>query len=59
MLANYTPEKILKTAYETKMISSGDNSPTIKISGTNSSIFTCDAPSWHRIKYYKNEAKLD
>ncbi|WP_144504541.1 hypothetical protein [Bacillus mycoides] len=35
MLANNTPEKILQTAYETKMISSGDNSPSIKISGTN------------------------
>ncbi|WP_283750232.1 hypothetical protein [Bacillus cereus] len=35
MLANNTPEKILQTAYETKMISSGDNSPTIKISETN------------------------
>lgn len=34
-LTNYTPEKILQTAYETKMISSGDNSPSIKISGTN------------------------
>lgn len=30
MLANYTPEKILKTTYETKMISSGDNYPTLK-----------------------------
>jgi hypothetical protein len=35
MLANYSPEKILKTTYETKMISSGDNYPTLKISGTN------------------------
>ncbi|MFL0403188.1 hypothetical protein ACH0BP_16000 [Bacillus nitratireducens] len=35
MLANYIPEKILKTTYETKMISSGDNYPTLKISGTN------------------------
>lgn len=35
MLANNTPEKILQTAYETKLISSGDNSPTIKISETN------------------------
>ncbi|PQZ57601.1 hypothetical protein CQZ94_07070 [Bacillus sp. MYb209] len=35
MLVNNTPEKILQTDYETKMISSGDNSPSIKISGTN------------------------
>ncbi|WP_227495255.1 hypothetical protein [Bacillus cereus] len=35
VLANNTPEKILQTAYETKMISSRDNSPTIKISETN------------------------
>ncbi|PEC22314.1 hypothetical protein [Bacillus cereus] len=35
MLVNNTPEKILQTAYEAKMISTGDNSPSIKISGTN------------------------
>lgn len=35
MLANNTLEKILQIAYETKMISSRDNSPTIKISETN------------------------
>ncbi|WP_242239516.1 hypothetical protein [Bacillus cereus group sp. BfR-BA-01309] len=35
MLANYTSEEILQTSYEAKMISSGNNYPTIKISGTN------------------------
>ncbi|PFL02668.1 hypothetical protein [Bacillus thuringiensis] len=34
MLTNNSPENILHTAYETKMISSGDNSPSIKIKGT-------------------------
>ncbi|HFF3189238.1 MULTISPECIES: hypothetical protein [Bacillus cereus group] len=31
MLTNNSPENILHTAYEAKMISSGDNSPSIKI----------------------------
>ncbi|EJR54818.1 hypothetical protein IIM_01758 [Bacillus cereus VD107] len=35
MLVINTPEKVLQTSYETKTISSGDNSPSIKISGTN------------------------
>ncbi|SCN45295.1 Uncharacterized protein BC067498_02344 [Bacillus cereus] len=35
MFANYTSEKILQTSYEAKMISSGDNYPTLKISVTN------------------------
>ena len=34
MPTNNSPENILHTAYETKMISSGDNSPSIKIKGT-------------------------
>jgi hypothetical protein len=34
MLTNNSPENILHTAYEAKMISSGDNSPSIKIKGT-------------------------
>ncbi|HDR4904938.1 TPA: hypothetical protein QCR48_001336 [Bacillus cereus] len=34
MLTNNSPENILHTAYETKMISSGDNSSSIKIKGT-------------------------
>ncbi|MFC9449282.1 hypothetical protein ACFTSE_24335 [Bacillus cereus] len=34
MLTNNNPENILHTAYEAKMISSGDNSPSIKIKGT-------------------------
>ncbi|PIE94720.1 hypothetical protein [Bacillus fungorum] len=34
MLTNNSPENILHTSYETKMISSGDNSPSIKIKGT-------------------------
>ncbi|HGP3675885.1 MULTISPECIES: hypothetical protein [Bacillus cereus group] len=34
MPTNNSPENILHTAYETKMISSGDNSPAIKIKGT-------------------------
>ena len=34
MFTNNSPENILHTAYETKMISSGDNSPSIKIKGT-------------------------
>ena len=59
MLANNTPEKILQTAYETKMISSGDNSPTIKISGTNLQYLLVMLHLGNRIKYYKNEAKLD
>ncbi|EJQ51265.1 Uncharacterized protein BWINRASL_02488 [Bacillus mycoides] len=35
MLTNNIPENILHTAFETKMISTGDNSPSRKISGTN------------------------
>ncbi|MFE7377283.1 hypothetical protein [Bacillus cereus] len=35
MFVKYTPEKILQTSYETKMISSGDNYPALKISETN------------------------
>ncbi len=35
MLTNYIPDNILHTAYEAKMISSGGNSPSIKIKGTN------------------------
>ncbi|WP_144655832.1 hypothetical protein [Bacillus tropicus] len=34
MFTNNIPENILHTAYEAKMISSGDNSPSIKIKGT-------------------------
>ncbi len=34
MFTNNSPENILHTAYEAKMISSGDNSPSIKIKGT-------------------------
>ncbi len=34
MPTNNSPENILHTAYEVKMISSGDNSPSIKIKGT-------------------------
>ncbi|HDR7795958.1 TPA: hypothetical protein QCY19_004678 [Bacillus luti] len=34
MPTNNSPENILHTAYEAKMISSGDNSPSIKIKGT-------------------------
>ncbi|WP_240514261.1 hypothetical protein [Bacillus cereus] len=34
MFANYISENILQTSYESKMISSGDNYPTLKISGT-------------------------
>ncbi|WP_237980423.1 hypothetical protein [Bacillus thuringiensis] len=34
MLTNNSPENILHTAYEAKMISSGDNSPSIKIKRT-------------------------
>lgn len=34
MLTNNSPENILHTAYEAKMISSGNNSPSIKINGT-------------------------
>lgn len=59
MLANYSPEKILKTTYETKMISSGDNYPTLKISGTNLQYLLVMLHPGHRIKCYKNEAKLD
>ncbi|MGG0761679.1 hypothetical protein [Bacillus paramycoides] len=35
LVVNNTPENILQTAYEAKMISSGDNYPSIEISGTN------------------------
>ncbi|WP_395761645.1 hypothetical protein [Bacillus sp. 3G2] len=34
MPTNNSPENILQTSYEAKMISSGDNSPSIKIKGT-------------------------
>lgn len=34
MFTNNIPENILHTAYEAKMIFSGDNSPSIKINGT-------------------------
>ncbi|MGH0524328.1 hypothetical protein [Bacillus cereus] len=34
MFTNNIPETILHTAYEAKMIFSGDNSPSIKIKGT-------------------------
>lgn len=34
MFTNNSPENILHTAYEAKMISSEDNPPSIKIKGT-------------------------
>lgn len=46
MPTNNSPENILHTAYETKMISSGDNSPAIKNKRNETSIFTCIGSSW-------------
>lgn len=39
MFVKYTPEKILQTSYEAKMISSGDNYPALKISETTFNIY--------------------
>lgn len=51
MFTNNSPENILHTAYEAKMISSGDNSPSIKIKGTKLQYLL--------VLCYKNDVKLD